>query len=167
MRTGARRGTTMMEAVLFVPVLVLLLLGAVELGKVAYTYYTLQKTLYNLARYLGTQQGVNFCDEGDATVAAAKNYALTGTTDGSGQPLLPNLTAEQIQVRIERYNPDTQTLEACECSSTGCDPNAGGLAPDSIVVSLSQGYPFQFRFPRLVLDPIPLRPQVRVPYGGT
>jgi len=167
MNTRGRRGSTMVEAILFVPVLVLLLMGVVELGRLAYTYYTLQKMLYNLARYLGTQQGVNFCDAADATVEAAKNYALTGTTDGTADPFVPNLTSDRIQIRIERYNPDTQALELCDCSATGCDPSAGGLAPESIVVSITEGYPIRLRFPHLILDPIPLRPQVRVPYGGT
>jgi len=167
MRARRQRGGTILEAVLFAPLLVLLLMGAVELGRVAYTYFTLQKILYNLARYLGTRQGVNFCDDSDATILAAKNYALTGTEDGSGDPLLPNLTADQIQIRIERYSAETHQLDACDCSASGCDVNAGGLAPDSIVVSLAGGYPVQLRIPRLVLDPIPLRPQVRLPYGGT
>jgi hypothetical protein len=149
------------------PVLVLLLMGVVELGRVAYTYVALEKILYNLARYLGTQQGVNFCDATDATVVAAKNVALTGTTEATADPYLPNLTADQIEVRIERVNPDTGGLELCDCSSTGCDAAAGGLAPDSIVVSIPEGYPVQLRIPHLLLDPIPLKPQVRLPYGGT
>jgi hypothetical protein len=167
MRRGGRNGSTVVEVALWAPVAVLLLMGTVELGRVAYTYVALHKILYNLARYLGTQQGVNFCDDTDATIEAAKNYALTGTLDGTGDPLIANLTAEQIQVRIERFNPDTQALEQCDCSSSGCDTSAGGVAPYSIVVSLVEGYPIQLRFPRLVLDPIALRPQVRLPYGGT
>jgi Flp pilus assembly protein TadG len=155
------------EAALFTPVLVLLLMGLVELGRVAYTYVALQKILYSLARYLGTQQGVNFCDETDATVTAAKNFALTGTTEATTDAYVANLSADQIQVRIERRNAETGELEACECSSSGCDPNAGGLAPDAIVVSIPGGYPVQLRIPRLLLDPIPLKPQVRLPYGGT
>jgi len=167
MRREGQRGSTIVEAALLTPVLVLLLMGLVELGRVAYTYFALQKILYNLARYLGTQQGVNFCDDTDATIAAAKNYALTGTLDGTADPLIPNLPPEQIQVRIERYNRDTQALEACDCSSSGCDVSAGGLAPDSIVVTIPEGYRLQLRIPRLLLEPIPLKPQVRLPYGGT
>jgi len=162
-----RRGSTVVEAALFAPLLVLLLMGLVELGRVAYTYAALQKILYNLARYVGTQQGVNFCDENDAVVLAAKNFALTGNTEATTDPYVGNLSAEQIQVRIERVNPDSGALEACDCSSTGCDPSAGGLAPYSIVVSIPEGYPVQLRIPHLLLDPIPLKPQVRLPYGGT
>ena len=162
-----RRGSTVMEAALFTPILVLLLMGLIELGRVAYTYVALHKILYNLARYLGTQQGVNFCDESDATVTAAKNFALTGNTEATTDPYIANLTAEQIQVRIERLNPETGALELCECSSMGCDASTGGLAPDAIVVSIPEGYPVTLRIPRLLMDPIPLKPQVRLPYGGT
>lgn len=157
----------MIEAALFTPLLVLLLMGLIELGRVAYTYVALQKILYNLARYVGTQQGVNFCDDTDATVTAAKNFALTGNTEGTTDPYVADLSADQIQVRIERRNPETGQLELCDCSPTGCDLSAGGLAPDAIVVSIPEGYPVQLRIPRLLLDPIPLKPQVRLPYGGT
>ena len=51
---------------MFVPLLVLLLMGMTELARLTYTYYTLHKILYNLARYVGTQQGVDFCGGSDA-----------------------------------------------------------------------------------------------------
>ena len=56
-----RRGAALVEAALIVPIVVALLVGTVELGRVTYTYYMLEKLMYNLARFLGTQQGVNFC----------------------------------------------------------------------------------------------------------
>jgi hypothetical protein len=93
-----------METVLYLPVLAMLLWGMVELARITYTYYTLQKILYTLARLVGTQQGVNFCDSGDEQVKAAKNFALTGSSDGSTDSLVPNLTIDEIAIRIERYN---------------------------------------------------------------
>lgn len=152
---------------MFMPLLLLLLIGMIELGRVAYTYYSLHKIMYTLARYLGTQQGVNFCDDGDAIVSAAKNYAVTGTTDEGADPILPNLSPDLIQVRIERYSGESQELAECECSVTGCDTGAGGLAPDFIVVSMPDGYPVRPLIPYLTAADIPLRPVVRVPYGGT
>src|SRR6185312_3752268 len=83
MRRGGRNGGVLMETVIFTPFLIMLLVGMISLGQVTYTYYALQKILYTLARYVGTQQGVDFCDDSDATVQAAKNYALTGTLDAS------------------------------------------------------------------------------------
>lgn len=161
-----QRGSTVLEAALFVPFTVLLLMGTVEFGRVAYIYYAVQKTLYGIAKYLGTQQGVNYCDSEDPTVLAAKNFALTGTADGSADSFLPNLTADQIQIRVERFNTDSNAMEVCDCSSTGCDISAGGRPPDAIVLSLQSGYAVQLRIPHLVLDPVQLRPQVRVAFMG-
>jgi Flp pilus assembly protein TadG len=162
-----RAGNTFLEATLFIPIIMLLLMGMVGLAKVAYIYYTLHKTMYALARYVGTQQGANFCDDSDPTVAAAKTFAITGGTDPTAQPILANLTPEMLQISVERIDPATQTLNGCDCTATGCDTSQGGLAPDFIVVSIPDGYPFQFNIPKLPLDPILLKPQIRVPYGGT
>ena len=162
-----RGGNTYLEALLFTPILILLLMGMVNLGKLAYTYYTLHKILYDVARSVGTSQGVNFCDASDPTVSAAVTYALTGGSDPSAAPILNNLTADMIQISIERVDPATQTLTACDCSASGCDTSQGGLPPDYIVVSLVSGFPFQFNIPKLTLDPIPLQPVIVLPYGGT
>lgn len=156
-----------LETALFLPLLLLLIVGMVQIGKITYIYYTLKKTLYTLAMYLSTQQGVNFCDDGDALIAAAKNYALTGNTDDSGSSFLPALTADMISVQAERVDPTTGNLASCDCSATGCDVAAGGGAPDFIVVTIPDGYTVQLRIPYILIDPIPLRPEVRIPYGGT
>ena len=166
-RARRNSGTAALETALFLPVLFLLLFGTVEIAKITYTYYTIQKMLYGLARSVGTAQGVNFCDDGDPTVTSAKNIAATGTPDASGTPIVANLTPDMIQVRIERVDPNTGDLGVCDCTVTGCDTANGGLAPDFIVVSLPQGYPFAPHIPLIPSDPIPLRPVVRVPYGGT
>ena len=52
----------MLETAMYLPILVALLTGIIELARVSYTYYTLHKILYAVGRYVGTQQGVNFCD---------------------------------------------------------------------------------------------------------
>jgi hypothetical protein len=160
-----RRGNALLETAMFMPVLLLLLVGMVELARVTYIYYTLHKTMYTLARYLGTRQGANLCDDGDAEVAAAKEYALTGATDGTAEPFLNGLTSDMISIRVERYS--SGELVQCECWVTGCDAGAGGRPPDFIVVSIPEGYSFRLNFPYLVTEPILLRPSVRVPFGGT
>ena len=63
-----RRSSNLLEAGMWLPIMVLLLYGTVELARVSYTYYTLHKMLYTLARLVGTQQGVNFCEIGRAHV---------------------------------------------------------------------------------------------------
>ena len=163
-----RRGGSVIEVALFVPIVVTLLVGMVQIGKVTYMYYTLRKTMYTMARYVAVQQGVNFCDDGDSTIVAAKNFAVGGSgTEDVTDPVLPNLTADMISIGIERVDAASGTLGACECSVTGCDASAGGGSPDFIVVSIPNGYEVNPRIPFLTIDPIPLRPQVRVPFGGT
>src|SRR5687767_13137765 len=108
-----RSGNSLLETAMFVPVLMLLLVGMVEFARVTYTYYTLHKTLYTLARYLGTRLGANLCDAGDAEVASAKEYALTGATDGTAESFLPGLTTDMIQVRVERATGGSEIGE-CE-----------------------------------------------------
>jgi len=158
----------MLEAALFLPVLFLLLFGMVELAKIGYTYFVIHKILYTIARYVGAQQGVNFCDEADPTITAAINLGLTGTVDGSADPLVSDLRAEMIQVRAEKYTPETGELGACPCEASGCDAAQGAVGPDYIVVSIPDGYPIQFSVPFMAqLEPIPLRPTVRLPFGGT
>jgi len=161
------RGAALVEAALTVPIMLALLIGTVELARVTYTYYMLEKMMFNLARYLGTQQGVNFCDSQDPVVQAGINYALTGTTDSSDNPIVAGLTPGMFQVRVERYDSVGQTLVACECSAQGCDASQGGLAPGFIVVSLTDGYQVRPVFWGFTVNPFPLRPSVRVPYGGT
>jgi hypothetical protein len=162
-----RRGGALLETAIFLPIVLALLIGTVELARVTYTYYMLQKMMLNLARYLGTQQGVNFCDSQDATVQAAINYALTGATASSDNPIIPGLTPAMFQVSTERFDPNGQQLGACECSAAGCDAAQGGLPPGFIVVSLADGYPVRPLFWGFTAELFPLRPSVRVPYGGT
>lgn len=161
-----RRGNAMLETAMFVPLLVLLMVGMAELGRVTYVYYTLQKTLYNVARLVGTRQGANLCDENDPEILTVKNWAVSGSSEG-GDPILAGLTADLIRVRIERQEPTSDILGECECSLTGCDASQGGRPPDFIVVSIPDGFPVRITLPYLLQDSILVRPTVRVPYGGT
>jgi hypothetical protein len=161
-----RQASTLIEAAMWLPILVAMLVGMVELARVSYTYYTVHKILYSLARSLATQQGVNFCDNADATLVAAKNLALRGSPDEAAEPILADLDPDSIQIRIERRNAETGELEQCECSGTGCDLASGGISPQWLVISLTEGYPIRLAIPRISQEQIPLRPVVRVPYGG-
>ena len=162
-----KRGAALMETVILLPILLAFLMGTVSLARMTYTYYMLEKLMFNLARYLGTQQGVNFCNNQDPTVQAAINYALTDSTGSSQNPIVAGLTPDMFQVRIERYDPSSQQLVICDCSASGCDASQGGLPPGFIVVSLTNGYTVAPVFWGFSVDPFPLRPSVRVPYAGT
>ncbi len=156
-----------MEGILFIPFVILLLLGMMEFGRITYTYYQLQKMMYSFARVAGTQQNINVCDANNELVTLAINVARTGTGDGSAQPVVLGLQATDFRIRAERYNPETDSIAECDCSSNGCDTSQGGSAPDYIYVDLPNGYPVTLRIPYLSQDPILLRPAVRLPFGGS
>ena len=160
----ARNGNFVLETALWTLLLTVLIAGMVQFGKITYVYYTLKKTVYAAARYLATQQGTNYCDQADVNIQAAIQFALTGATDGSGTPLIPNLTADMLLVTPECVDPSSGTPGPCDFS--GCDGDVGSPRPDYIVVSIPNGYLVQPRIPFLTLDPIPLKPMVVVPAGG-
>jgi Flp pilus assembly protein TadG len=168
MRTRpCNRGSVLVESVLILPIVLALLIGTVELARVTYTYYMLEKIMYNFARFIGTQQGVNFCDPNDASIQSAIAYAMTGAPDGSGTTLLPGLQANMFQVNAERVDATSGNVVACDCSTVGCDASQGGQPPSYIAVSLVDGYTVHPLFWGFSVDPFPLRPSVRLPYGGT
>jgi hypothetical protein len=157
----------LMETAMYIPLLLLLTMGTFEFARITYIYYNLKKTLYTIARYVGTQRGVNFCADDDPILAGAINFALTGNTETSSPSIIPDLSAGMIQIRIQRYDPTgSAPFSDCPCSSTGCDISAGGRPPDFVVVSIHEGYRVQLRIPLLQMDPIPLRPEIRLPVGG-
>lgn len=166
-KTRRRRGQALLETILFLPILLLLLIGTIELAKVVYTYYALERTLHAIARLAGTQQGINLCDSTDPVTQQAINIALTGTPSGDGAPLIQGLTADQILITPERYDTVSNTLGSCACSVLGCDTASGGEPPDFLVVSLVNGYQVHPVFPLFRVDAFALRPQIRMPYGGT
>ncbi|MCX6629345.1 MAG: pilus assembly protein [Candidatus Solibacter sp.] len=164
MRRG-RSGSIAIEVAMWLPVLFLLIGGIVQFGKITYTYYTLQKTVNTVASYLAVQNGVNFCpDAGDSTITAAIQFALTGSTDGSGTPAIPDLTADMITVTTQCIDPVTLTLG--DCAVSGCGTPVGAQRPDFITVSMPNGFIVQPRIPYLLTDPIPLRPRAVAAYGG-
>jgi hypothetical protein len=159
------RGNMALEAAMWLPVMLLLLIGMVQIGKVTYVYYQLKKDLYTAAQFVSKQQGIDFCNvAGDATVQGALNFALTGTTETGSASQFPALSADMIQVTTECADPAGNGMGAC--STTACDV-AGAQRPDYIVVSIPDGYQVSLTIPHLLIEPILLRPQVRVPFGGT
>ena len=164
MRRG-RGGNMVLETAMWMPVLFLLISGVIQFGKITYLYYTLRKIEYTVARSVSIQSGVNFCpDAGDPVIQGAIEFALTGTTDGSGTPLVSNLTPAMISVTTECIDPATGLPGSCDTS--GCDGAVGAQRPDYVVVTIPGGYQVQPRIPFILLDPFQLRPTVAVPFGG-
>jgi len=162
MRRRAQRGNMVLEAALFIPILVLLLVGMVQIGKITYLYYTLKKIVWATARQVSVQQGVNFCDlANDAGAQAAITFAIT---DSTGALIIPNLTADMLSVTTECAPPGDPTAAPVPCDVSACPVIA--QRPDYVVVTIPNGYLVTPRIPFLTLDPIPLRPSVIVPFGG-
>jgi hypothetical protein len=112
------------EVALWLPVLFLLIAGVIQFGKITYLYYTLRKIEYTIARSVSIQSGVNFCPgAGDPIIQGAIEFAVTGTSDGSGTPLVWNLTPAMISVTTECIDPATGLPGPCDTS--GCDGAAG------------------------------------------
>jgi len=76
-------GNMVLEAAIFLPVMFILLVGMLRIGEITYLYYQIKKALYATAEYVAAQQGVDFCADTTGQIAAAKNFGLTGTSDGS------------------------------------------------------------------------------------
>ncbi len=61
---------------------------------------------------------------------------------------------------------DPVTLTSGDCAVAGCDTPVGAQRPDFIMVSMPGGYIVQPRIPYILVDPIPLKPQAVMAYGG-
>ena len=117
-----RRGNTLIEAAMFIPILLTFLVATEQLGKLTYTYYSIQKALYSAARYVGTQQDVNFCDASDPNIVAALNLAVSGTTDGSGTALINGLTTDMITITAENIKRTRKTSSKGSVSTPDVTP---------------------------------------------
>jgi Flp pilus assembly protein TadG len=89
------------EFAIALPLLVLLLLATAELGRMLSQYNTLAKSVRDAARYVaakaagGTTRVVNITS---SVRTAATNLAVTGNVSGTGNPLLPGLSASNITI---------------------------------------------------------------------
>ena len=156
------RGNMTIEAALFIPVLVLLIVGMAQFGKITYQYYVLKKIIYAAARQISVLQGVNFCDlANDTNAQAAIQLALT---DSTGVLLIPNLTADMLQITTACVPPGDTTAAAVPCENPGCPTFS--QRPDYVIVSIPNGYQVRPRIMYVDLSPIDLRPSVTVPFGG-
>jgi Flp pilus assembly protein TadG len=157
------RGNMAIEAALLIPVLLLLIVGTVQLGKVTYTYYALKKIVYSAAREVAVQQGVNFCDvAGDTTAQNAINFALNDPATQA--PIVAGLTTLQVTTRCADPANAGGALIACDASN--CDAFSVSQRPDYVTVTIPNGYAVTVRIPFLNPIPVTLNPTATVPFGG-
>ena len=58
MRRRGQSGSVMVEVAMWIPIMLLLITGAFQFGRITYIYYTIRKTVNTVADYLATQNGV-------------------------------------------------------------------------------------------------------------
>ena len=93
------RGTQLLEFALLLPFLIVLFASAVEMGRMFYTYTTLQKSTEVGARYLSSAK-VSAGSYATADTDTAKNLVVCGVAGScSGQiPVAKNLTASNVTI---------------------------------------------------------------------
>jgi Flp pilus assembly protein TadG len=94
------RGTQMIEFALLLPFLIVLFASGVEMGRLFYTYNTLQKATAVGARYLSTTIVQTDGTYLDTETAAAKNLIVCGNavTCSGVSPIASNLSASNITI---------------------------------------------------------------------
>lgn len=95
-----QRGVATIEFVICTPVLFLLMLATAELGRAMIQYNTLQKSVRDGARYVvgASRSSLRIVNITPAMRTATRNLVATGNTGGTGTPLLPGLTANNVTV---------------------------------------------------------------------
>jgi Flp pilus assembly protein TadG len=113
-------GSSMIELAIMLPILVIMFVGTVELGRLFYTYTTLAKATKVGARYLSTSRDATSGDAATANAAIlnGKSLVVCGAIDCTGQtPVVAGLTpatnvavtfpvvngVKYVQVQIQSY----------------------------------------------------------------
>ncbi len=105
LRLGRRsvRGIAMLEFTICAPVLLFLMLATAEVGRALFQFNTLTKSVRDGARFAVTDAAV----AGGTTRVVVitnqvrnqtRNLVVTGNTAGTGTPLLPGLTVNNVTV---------------------------------------------------------------------
>jgi len=100
-RQNRQRGTAAVEFMIAVPLLLMLLIGVSEFGRMLFQYNTLTKSTRDAARYLSANARVGSTSAVvlDGTdISETQNLVVYGNTAGSGQELLPNLVPGNVSV---------------------------------------------------------------------
>jgi Flp pilus assembly protein TadG len=96
-----QRGFAIVEFLVILPLSLLLLLGAAEVGRTLYQYNALTKAVRDGARYLATNAplgSTNTIVIESTDQAETENLVVYGNAIGAGTPLLPGLTIGDVTV---------------------------------------------------------------------
>lgn len=93
-----QRGVATIEFAICAPILLLLMLATAELGRAMFQYNTLIKSVRDGARYAASAatSSQRIVTISDAVRTATRNLVVTGNVGGTGTPLLPGLTANNV-----------------------------------------------------------------------
>lgn len=160
-------GQAAVETAIMLPLVMIIMFGAFQLGRVYYIYNTLEKSVRGGMQYLVRSEGVNFCDPADPAIIDAKNFIVFGNLQGTGTPVVTGLTTDMIQILPERADSAGVAVTDCPCTGDGsCDLLSGGRAPDYITVNMGSGFPLVLSFPLMNFGTLNLRVSVRQPFLG-
>lgn len=138
----AEDGAAAAEFAIVLPLLLILLFGGFEIGRVLHDYHTVSKSVRDAGRFAARLPGGcgGFSDADDVT--RIQDLALTGTVTGSGDYLLP-LWQERGTVTV--------SLTCFDGSSTGPYGEWSGLydGSDLRIVTVEAQAPFDFLFASL------------------
>ena len=103
------RGVQLLETALVIPILLLLFGAVAEFGRYFYEYTTVAKAARVGARYLASKSVTSGTDY----VGNAKRIVVYGNPAGTGSPVLPGLTIDNVEVTYQGEIsgvPDTVTV---------------------------------------------------------
>lgn len=121
-----QRGLAMVEAAIVLPVLLLLLFATAELGRLFYSYNTVNKLAREGARYISNDAFTGEVPVVDLTTErqqATQRYVVYGNAAGTGTPVLRYLTTGDVTVTGSGGNFVTVTINYAQV------PIFGGLLP--------------------------------------
>lgn len=98
---GGQRGTAMVEFMIGLPVLLFLLFATAEIGRLIIQYNTLTKAVRDGARYAASNaiaNGTGLISVTPTLQSAVANLVVTGSTAGTGTPLLPGFSTSNVTV---------------------------------------------------------------------
>jgi Flp pilus assembly protein TadG len=98
----AERGATLVEFSIAAAVFMASMFAVIEFGRLLWVHNALSDAARRGARYAA----VHSADD----VANVKNVVVYGNADGSGQPLVNNLTTTNVQVNYSSFNVNKGTV---------------------------------------------------------
>ena len=130
-RKRNQRGQTLVEFALVVMVFLVIVFGLLEFSRALWTWNTIVQA---------TRAGARFAvvETPTATDVEIKNYVAYLNTTGTGDPVLPGLTASNVTVSFQKIDPSTGSYVA--------PPGNNKFLADVVQVGIT-GYNFNFVVP--------------------